>query len=149
MNNIRKSEKWSDGVSACLWFIIIASLLAMTVMGARCYQLAVDEKAQNDHIRETLSYLQSRADGSESVTLKKGADGDMLCFSEADGSFETRIYISGGMLVEELSQTDAAPAPERGQAICSVHSFAAEDVGEGTILITVDGKRAYVGKGGR
>jgi len=149
LNNTRKSEKWSDGVSACLWFIIILSLLAMTVMGARCYKLAVNEKEQNDHIRETLSYLQSRAEGSESVTLKKGADGDVLCFSEADGSFETRIYVYGGMLMEELSQIDAPSAPERGQAICSVHSFAAEDLGGGTVLITVDGKRVYVGKGER
>lgn len=147
VNNIRKSEKWSDFVSAALWFIVVIALLVMTVMGARCYKLAVDEKGKNDHVRETLSYIQSRADGSKSVALKKGPEGDMLCFPEADGDFETRIYVYGGMLTEELSQTDAAPAPEMGQAICSVQSFDAEAVDGGVILVTVDGKFAYVGKG--
>ena len=147
MKNTGKAEKWSDGVSAFLWFIIIISLLAMTVIGARCYKLAVNEKNKNDHIRETLSYIQSRADSSGKVTLKKSADGDMLCFSEVDGAFETRIYVYKGMLVEELSRTDAPSVPERGQEICSVQSFETEAVNENTVLITVDGKCAYIGKG--
>lgn len=148
MHNSRRSEQCSDVVSAFLWFIIVAALLAMTVMGARCYQLAVDEKAENDHIRETLSYLQSRADGSEQVTLKQGAEGVMLCFAEADSAYETRVYVSGGMLMEELSEADAPLSPERGQSICSIHSFSAEAASGGTILVAVDGRRAYVGKGG-
>ena len=148
MRDIRKSEQWSDVVSAFLWFIIITALLAMTVMGARCYRTAVHEKEENDHVRETLSYLQSRADGSEGVTLKQGTEGDMLCFAEAGGAYETRVYVSGGMLLEELAEIDAPLAPERGQSICSVHSFTVESAAGGTVRITVDGKCAYVGKGG-
>ena len=55
LKNTGKAEKWSDGVSAFLWFIIIISLLAMTVIGARCYKLAVNEKNKNDILFETNS----------------------------------------------------------------------------------------------
>lgn len=147
MGYLGKTEKWMDGITALLWFIVILALLAMTVMGARCYRLAVREKERNDHIRETLSYLQSRADGSEAVSLDKSGEGDVLRFSEGDGAFETRIYVHDGSLVEELTQTDAPSAPEKGQAICSVESFSAEEMDGGGIRITVDGKLGFLSGG--
>lgn len=147
MNDSRENEKRQDAANAVLWFVLIITLLAMTVMGAKCYLSAVNGKKQDDHIRETLAYLQSRGDGSGKVTIKKSDDGDMLCFSEEDSALETRIYVYEGMLTEELTKTDAPSVPEKGQAICAVQSFEAELFDSGIVMITVDGNCGYIGKG--
>ena len=145
MKFFKNNEKWSDIISLALWFVIIAGLFFLSIVGAYTYELAVKKKNENDHVRETLSYIQTKADGSTSVTLRSG---DMLCFSETDPAYETKLYVQNGTLTEELSEAGEPKVPSKGQAICSVESFSAEAINENTILVTVDGKCAYICKEG-
>lgn len=99
---------------------LILALLVLTAVGAKLYGSTLAAKDAHSHQRLALSYVQSQAMGftGDALQTAPGPQGDMLVLREADGGFETRIYVYEGNLCSEFSPVGSDCAPDSGQVIC-------------------------------
>ena len=130
-----------------LYALLIAALLVLVVAGARLYGAAVDGKTAHSEKRSALSYIQSLSAGFEGrgrITVEDGPEGSMLCLTEQDGSYVTRIYCFENALRSQLSHAGEPVQPENSERICSLEDFSLTWESETLLRITADGREGYV-----
>ena len=134
-----------------LYALLIAALLVLVFSGASLYSNVVEARQVNSVRRNALSFIQSQIAGCEdSVLLKPGPEGQMLCLPEQDTGFETRIYLYEGALRTAFSRTDAPVDGEGADTICPMEAFELTWQAENLLQISADGTLAYAacGRGG-
>lgn len=134
-----------------LYTMLIVALLLLVVSGARLYSAAVDSQDAHTRSRSALSFVQSQVagcEGSGGAYLAEGPEGSMLCLPEADGKFETRIYLYENALRSEFSETSAPLNPANSENICTVFEFSLAWERENLLRITADGYLAFAAVAG-
>ena len=79
-----------------LYALLIASLLVLTLAGARLYSDTMDARDAHAKQRSALSYIQSQTaacGGKGNIRLIDGPEGPAVCLREPESDFETRIYL--------------------------------------------------------
>ena len=124
---------------------LIVALLVLVVAGARLYGTALDARNAHSDRRLAISYIQSQAAGFSAgqISLQPGPEGDMLVLREADGAYETRIYLYGSSLRSEFCAVDAALNPDNSQIICPLEDLRFEMQGS-VLSIDAHGSAGYV-----
>lgn len=80
-----------------LYALLIASLLVLTLAGARLYSDTMDARDAHAKQRSALSYIQSQTaacGGKGNIRLIDGPEGPAVCLRGPESDFETRIYAS-------------------------------------------------------
>ena len=101
-----------------LYALLIASLLVLTLAGARLYSDTMD--ARDAH----------------------GPVGPAVCLREPESDFETRIYLYENALRTEFSRVTAEIDPNNAEKLCDLKTFKAELSENGLLTITADGMTA-------
>ena len=76
-----------------LYALLIASLLVLTLAGARLYSDTMDARDAHAKQRSALSYIQSQTTacgGKGNIRLIDGPEGPAVCLREPESDFETR-----------------------------------------------------------
>ena len=129
-----------------LYALLLIAALVLTMFGATIYEKITLARDENNALRSTLAYVQTRvqaADGSGEISVTESNGGSVLNLAEGDSGFVTRIYLSDGMLCEELNRAASPLTPELANALTAAESFSVEKE-EGLLHITVDGHRALI-----
>lgn len=128
-----------------LYALLITALLLLTVAGARLYAAALNARDAHAENRLALSYIQSQATGfsGDRVSVQPGPEGDMLVLREADGEYETRIFLYHGGLYSDFSPAESSLNPEGSQKICPLDSLSLQLDG-GLLRIMAKNVEGYV-----
>ena len=120
-----------------LYALLIASLLVLTLAGARLYSDTMDARDAHAKQRSALSYIQSQ-------TAACGGKGNIRLIDgpEAESDFESRIYLYENALRTEFSRVTAEIDPNNAEKLCDLKSFEAELSENGLLTITADGMTA-------
>lgn len=130
-----------------LYSLLILALLVLTVAGARLYSQALAAHEAESRQRGTLSYIQSQAalcQGCGQIRLEPGPEGDMLCLSEPDSDFETRIYQYESTLRTEFSRREQPVTPGNSEVVCKLDSLELCWQSGQLLCVTADGRQAWV-----
>ena len=120
-----------------LYALLIASLLVLTLAGARLYSDTMDARDAHAKQRSALSYIQSQ-------TAACGGKGNIpaVCLREPESDFETRIYLYENALRTEFSRVTAEIDPNNAEKLCDLKTFKAVLSENGLLTITADGMTA-------
>lgn len=122
----QKTPRLSPFFSMALFTLLLACILFLVVLGSNLYRSLTESRQQNNAARTGLRYLSTTvhsADRENAVQILPGPEGDALILKDADNGYETRIYLSEGMLMEELSSSGSPFSPESAQPIGSCTQF--------------------------
>lgn len=125
---------------------LLVAVLFLVTAGCRIYRQVTVQRAENESLRTTLSYLQNQIaanDTAGGVRIGKGPEGDLLALSEPETGCEVYVYAWQGSLVEELALAGERPRPALAEEIAPVESFAVTKSGQ-TLELEVNGKRAWM-----
>ena len=128
-----------------LYALLIASLLVLTLAGARLYSDTMDARDAHAKQRSALSYIQSQTaacGGKGNIRLIDGPEGPAVCLREPESDFETRIYLYENALRTEFSRVTAEIDPNNAEKLCDLKTFKAELSESGLLTITADGMTA-------
>lgn len=128
-----------------LYAMILCAALLLTLFGATIYERISLRREENFALRSTLAYVQTRlaaADSVGGVKLGQGPEGAALLLPEGDSGYETRIYLSEGMLREELTLSGGPYNPDFANAVTEAESFEVKRSGS-LLRISVNGRAAY------
>lgn len=122
-----------------LFALFVLVLLAAIVAGARAYSalVASQDQVRADRLADNLVVNAIRAnDAIDAVGATPGPEGDALTLTQrtAAGTFETRIFLSDGVLYQEYSVEGAPLSPATALPIVDTRTFSFSLEGE---LITV------------
>lgn len=136
-------QKNLDGLlSVGLFMVFITVVLVSLLVGTRIYSRVDRQQAMIDDSRLGMSLLVNyvrATDATDSVGTGEGPEGDALLLLEhlRSGTYETRIYLYQGHIVEEYAPEDKPYAPEKATQIMMSDSFSFDY--EGSLLtITTD-----------
>lgn len=124
-----KTKKEQGRIFTVLLFaFVVIFLLALLAVGVQAYSAINDSREQSDDSRLGLSLIANNIrmnDRIGAIGVGKGPEGDSLVLTEnlESGSFETRIYLYQGQIVEEYSQANKAYTPERARGIVPSEQF--------------------------
>jgi len=126
--------KHLHGYTAALLGIFAAGFLLLVVFGTKIYLQTVAGQNSNDDRRALLTYLTTAVrayDGQDAVVIGAGPEGDALLLRDttADGSYEHRIYLYRGNLVEEYTPSDGALSPDSAEILGQTDTFTIEKEG--------------------
>lgn len=141
----RTSGRATPAFSLALFALMLGCILWLTALGAGLYGRLAASSDANDQIRATLGYLVTRVRASDevgAVSVREGPEGDMLVLADAASGYETRIYLSGGQLVEQLCAAGAATDPAAAQPVARAESFSIQWVRPALLRLAVDGRTA-------
>lgn len=135
-----KAQQRASMAQLIVYAELILALLVLTAAGAKLYSSALLARQEHSHQRLALSYLQSQALGfsGSAMMTAPGPEGDMLVLREADGHFETRIYVYDGRLCSEFSPVDSAVSPAGSQTICPLEELTLQWDSPTLLRITAD-----------
>lgn len=139
-----------------LMVVFLALLLIALVLGVVVYRHVAGIQLQTSQERLGLQLVANYVRANDvdgAVTAGEGPEGPSLVLIERieDASYETRIYLSDGTIVEEYAIPGRPYAPERANKIAesSIFAFSIED---GMVTIETDQGQALValhtGQGG-
>ena len=128
---------------------VFVSLLALMGIGSHVYRSLVENQNISENRRATLTYLQQKvraADRSDAVLLRDGPEGTMLVLQEqVDGSsYETRIYLYQGNLVEEYRRADESCQEDEAAVIAQTDTFEVSFVQPGLLAFETQYGKGYV-----
>lgn len=111
-----------------LFALIVLSLLSVLIIGMGVYKNIASDRAATDDTRLGLSLITTSihaADSIDSVGMGAGPEGNSLVLIERDGdsSYETRIYLFEGRIVEEYATEQSPYTPEKATAIVDSQTF--------------------------
>ena len=114
--------------SIALFMVFLVMVLVSLVVGTRIYSRLYTQQASIDEARLSASLLANyvRAnDAADSVERGTGPEGDALVLVERlrSGTYETRIYLYQGSLVEEYAVAGMPYHPEDATPIAESSSF--------------------------
>ena len=130
-----------------LYGLLILALLLLSGAGARLYGQAISAHESQSRQRGALSYIQSQAalcQGEGQARLEEGPEGPVLCLSEPDSDYETRIYQYDHGRRTEFSRREQPVTPENSEAVCALDSLALGWAEEDLLSVTADGRQAWV-----
>ncbi len=131
-----------EGLMALLLFGVFAvCLLIVLLTGADSYQRLSQRDRVSDNRRVCVQYLTTRvrqADAAGGVSAGEFGGGDALLFTQDIGGtqYVTRIYVSGGYLMELFSAADSEMSPEDGEKLMAAQSLSAS-LSEGLLELSV------------
>ncbi len=125
-----------------LLLVFFAALLMALISGVSVYKSVTDSQQRNASRREGLDLVLNviRAnDAQDCVAVGEGPEGRSLVVVEEleSGTFETRIYLYEGNIVEEYSVAGSAYTPQKASAICESQTFEFS-YGHGLLAIKTD-----------
>jgi len=137
------NRKNLDGLfSVALFMVFITVVLVSLLVGTRIYSRLNRQQTMIDDARLGMNLLVNyvrATDATGSVGTGEGPEGDALVLMEhlRSGTYETRIYLYQGQVVEEYAPEGKPYAPEKAAQIMASDSFsfAYED---GLLTITTD-----------
>lgn len=111
-----------------LLLVFFAALLLALISGVSVYKSVTNSQARNASRREGLDLVLNvvRAnDAKDCVAVGEGPEGRSLVVVEnlESGTFETRIYLYEGNIVEEYSVAGSPYTPEKASVICESSTF--------------------------
>lgn len=123
-----------------LMLVLLAMLLIALVLGVTVYknvatvQIAADEARLG---KQVIANVVRSDDGQGSVLIGRGPEGPSLVTLEHFdfGSFETRIYLSNGTIVQEYTSADTPYSPSKGVKLADSSKF---DLSYNNGLLTID-----------
>lgn len=130
------------------YMVTVVILLTIVFLAVSAYRAVTDMQNSNNDSRKELSYLANKvraADAAGEVTVSSQKYGDTLVISDAtdSGTYETRVYQSGGKLYEEYKKAGTAYNKKDASEITETDKF---DVSEedGVISIATDDGKTIV-----
>lgn len=125
-----------------LFALFVLALLMAIMVGTGVYRSLYDMRTETDEARLSLSLVANdvRAnDAVDAVAVGSGPEGRSLVLVERldSGTYETRLYLYQGNIVEEYSLADAPYTPERATQIAPSGTFDFSYAG-GLLTITTD-----------
>ena len=115
-----------EGLMALLLFGVFAvCLLIVLLTGADSYQRLTRRDRASDNRRVCVQYLTTR--GGDALLLTQDIGGTQ---------YVTRIYVSGGYLMELFSAADSEMSPEDGEKLMAAQSLSAS-LSEGLLELSV------------
>lgn len=127
--SMKKHGYHLEGLMALLLFGVFAvCLLIVLLTGADSYQGLTQRDRMSDNRRVCAQYLATRvrqSDTAGAVSAGEFGGGDALLLSQdIDGEeYVTRIYVSGGYLMELFSTADSQMAPEDGEKLMAAKAL--------------------------
>lgn len=124
-----------------LFGVFAVCLLIVLLTGASSYQaLTLRDRLASDS-RTCAQYLTTRvrqADQYGAIGVEPFGDGDALTFrQDIDGrAYVTRVYVSGGWLMELFSAADLTLSPQDGERIMAAQALTAQQE-DGLLLISI------------
>lgn len=131
-----------------LFALFVVVLLLALVAGTKVYSALTTMSAQGNDDRVAVSLLANTVraqDAADAVGEGAGPEGPALVLTEhlASGAYETRIYLSGGWVVEEYSPADAPYRPQAATPLVATGDFSFT-YGDGLLQIDTDRGTAVV-----
>ena len=123
-----------EGLMALLLFGVFAvCLLIVLLTGADSYQRLTRRDRASDNRRVCV-----QADAAGGVSAGEFGGGDALLLTQDIGGtqYVTRIYVSGGYLMELFSAADSEMSPEDGEKLMAAQSLSAS-LSEGLLELSV------------
>lgn len=143
-SGVKKRQTRGQFVPAtAVFFSFLLAILLLVILGSSSYRDTVAGMEGNQAVRSGRAYLLTKLRGSDQagmIAVENGAAGDILVLSEQAGDevFETRIYLTGGNLVEEYLPAGSGGDPSLAQVVCPAGQFAARREGS-TLHLEIDG----------
>lgn len=138
-----KGSLWQRGFSVLLFSVFVVVDLLALVAGASSYGSLIALQQDNDaRIMSTGPIVSSVRAYDSTDSLRRDAnapEGDALVLVESDneGTYETRIYLYEGSIVQEYALAESPYSPNKATVLAesSVFEFEYED---GLLTITTD-----------
>ncbi len=114
--------------STLLLAVFFSALLMALTCGVNVYRKVSDIQTANSSMREGLELIQNLVrsnDASESIAFGDGPEGRSLVIVQHldSGTYETRVYLHEGRIVQEYSLAGSAYTPDKASVICSSNTF--------------------------
>lgn len=124
-----------------LFGVFAVCLLAVLLTGANSYQALTQRDRAASDSRTCAQYLATRvrqADQYGAIGVEPFGDGDALAFrQDIDGrTYVTRVYVSGGWLMELFSAADLTLSPQDGERIMAAQALTAQQE-DGLLRISI------------
>lgn len=124
-----------------LFGVFAVCLLAVLLTGANSYQALTQRDRAASDSRTCAQYLATRvrqADQYQAIGVEPFGDGDALAFrQDIDGrAYVTRVYVSGGWLMELFSAADLTLSPQDGERIMAAQALTAQQE-DGLLRISI------------
>ena len=131
-----------------LFAVFVMVLLLALTAGARSYKSLVDMQASNDRRIMTTGPLVSAVranDLADSLSVGFGPEGDALVLSQSDleGTYETRIYLYEGNIMQEYALASMPYDPQKATALAKSDTFRF-DYEDGLLVISTDAGEVHV-----
>lgn len=143
-----RTREYGRVFTALLFALFVVTLLLVIMAGTRVYGALSDMREQTDQSRLALGLLVNSVravDAVDAVSVGSGPEGRSLVLTERldSGTFETRIYLYGGQVVEEYSVAGTPYMPERATPVVATATFDFS-YADGLLTIVTDEGRAEV-----
>lgn len=134
--------------SVLLFAVFVVMDLLALVAGAHSFGSLIAMRSQNDQLIMTLGPITSTVranDTSGGMETGKGPEGPSLVMVQSDayGSYETRIYLYEGHIVQEYTLGGSPYTPQTATVLAESESFAFS-YDKGLLTITTDAGEATI-----
>lgn len=125
----QKSERDSSHLfTAMLFFVFVLMMLVAVIAGTKVYSDLRELQTSANESRLGVSLIANMVhanDAASSVATGKGPEGKSLVLRQEleSGTYETRIYLYDGYVVEEYTLEGSAYTPERATQIVKSDTF--------------------------
>lgn len=131
-----------------LFAFIVFFLLITLFVGMQVYSFINSSREASDDTRLGLSLITNSVrmnDAVDAIGVGNGPQGNALVLTERldSGSYETRIYLYQGMIVEEYAIAESPYTPAKARELVESDSFEF-DYANGLLSIYTDQGTAYV-----
>lgn len=131
-----------------LFAVLAASMLLAIVAGTTAYSGLHDLRQNADTIRSSQNLIVNsiRAnDVTDCAAIGQGPEGKMLLLTESDNgtSYETRIYLHQGHVVQEYALASSPFTPEKATVLATSSTFDLK-YSKGLLTVITDQGEAYV-----
>jgi len=131
-----------------LFAVFVVVLLLALMTGARSYGSLVQMQATNDEHIMTVGPIVSAVranDLADSLSVGPGPEGDALVLSQSDleGTYETRLYLYQGQIMQEYALATTPYNPQKATPLAESSTFEFDYVG-GLLVINTDEGEIHV-----
>lgn len=125
-----------------LFALLVVAMLLSIIVGTTVYRSLSSIQTTSEDTRLSLGLIENSvrsSDATDSVGVGQGPEGRSLVLIEhlTSGTYETRIYLYQGEIVEEYAISGAAYTPAKATRIASSQTFSFTYKG-GLLAITTD-----------
>ena len=134
---------YSIGIAA----LFLLGFFLLVIFGAQNYRGAVAAQHRNNDSRVLLSYVSTCIKGSDQtgcVRIREENGSTVLEIADEESGYASRLYLTGGNLVEDYSETGSPLDPDNAQIIGQTSVFTVEQVTEGLLAVTTDAGRSLI-----